>query len=130
MKRLNHVFKLSLIFGISICLALISGCGRPTITHSTDRTHTRPPCAKYGYGSVRFENISKKGVIVRFDYNPYPVGSRSSSAYHEIDSGRYSFEYEEGGKWKGSGTIEICDCETTIVSLPSRRRTFTCRDSP
>lgn len=60
------------------------------------------------------------------------IESKSSIPIIETPSGSHQYKYKEmGTKKQKGGTVlfDVCDCETTYVTLPSKRR-YSCEMSP
>lgn len=121
MKKLNQS-SVFVLFAIILCFLISScnGCGPVEIEDRGVRIYQELPCERYHHGAVRFENTSKDNIIVVYKHTEYSLRARSAITINELSSMWHFYTYEKGRNVGGS-QFEICDCETTLVSLPSRR---------
>jgi len=130
MKEIKYFFGIIPFF----LLLIISGCSRPPTKPLPPKpAPPMPPCARYHHGTVIFENIGKHNLMLYMHYNTEQyIEAIRSLPITEIPSGSHQYKYKEMETRKQKGgivTFEVCDCETTYVTLPSKRY-YSCGTSP
>lgn len=134
MKTLNYILRFSLFFALGF---LISGCNGCNNNDSIENEEVMvnpppPPCWRKNVGSIRFQNTSKRGIMIQKGYFEKRIGMQRAVTITDIRAGSYRYQYEELETRKNKGgivTIEVCPCEVTTVTLPSNSY-FRCEMSP
>jgi len=122
------------LLGLILFVIIISGCGKPPMElKPVVDDPPPPPCALRNYGTVIFENINTRNLMLYMRYNTEKyIEARSSVPITKITAGNYQYRYKELGTRKQKGgvvTFDVCACETTYVTLPSKKY-YSCGIAP